>query len=271
MPLDKKPDENKDEFVSRCISHEMGKGHPQDQSIAMCISQWDNFSTATQSIDLPPASVNFGRVRRIIFNEDFNTDSLLEYKKRGFSIHIKSKRKYQRSDRKTYNKLKSVGLTEDNLVFGELKDLNKRFDYDLMMTGHDPILEKLLITGRDISKSRVISQTPVTNIDEALMSFEKVKDVDMKFAKVNVVFTYEEIPGIPSVKSTSRPFCSKLMSQSGKAWSLEEIQNLSSQHLIDMGLPEDIFRFRGGFYTNPDTGVTTASCRHQWVSKVIVE
>jgi len=271
MPLDKKPDENKDEFVSRCISHEMGKGYPQDQSIAMCISQWDNFSTATQSVDLPPASVNFGKVKRIIFNEDFDIPSLLEYKNRGFSIHIKSKRKYQRSDRKTYNRLKSVGLTEDNLVFGELKDLNKRFDYDLMMTGHDPILEKLLLTGRDISKCRVISQTPVSNMEEANISLSKVKDVQMKFAKVSVVFTYEEKPGIPDVISKSRPFCSSLMSQSGKAWTLEEIQNLSTEHLSVMGLPEDVFKFRGGFYTNPNTNVTTPSCRHEWVSKVIVE
>lgn len=43
--IEKKPGETKNDFVGRCISHEIGKGHPHDQSIAMCISQWENYES----------------------------------------------------------------------------------------------------------------------------------------------------------------------------------------------------------------------------------
>lgn len=42
MPIPKpKSSENKSTFVSRCISEISGE-YPQDQSVAICISAWDN-------------------------------------------------------------------------------------------------------------------------------------------------------------------------------------------------------------------------------------
>ena len=32
--------ETQNEFMSKCISKEMKKGHPQEQAIAMCYSMW---------------------------------------------------------------------------------------------------------------------------------------------------------------------------------------------------------------------------------------
>ena len=32
--------ETQNEFMQKCISDEMGKGHPQQQAIAMCYSMW---------------------------------------------------------------------------------------------------------------------------------------------------------------------------------------------------------------------------------------
>lgn len=34
--------ESKDDYLKRCIPHEIGKGHPQDQAVAMCSSIYDN-------------------------------------------------------------------------------------------------------------------------------------------------------------------------------------------------------------------------------------
>ena len=41
--IEKKAGETKNDFVGRCISYEIDRGHPHDQSIAMCISQWENY------------------------------------------------------------------------------------------------------------------------------------------------------------------------------------------------------------------------------------
>jgi len=100
MPISKQEGENRDEFISRCISEEMSKGHPQDQSIAMCIAYADeNFSSATSSVSdatwstEAPINVSFGKIRRVIFNEDFDEDIVKEYKEKGFKVQIRSSRK----------------------------------------------------------------------------------------------------------------------------------------------------------------------------------
>jgi hypothetical protein len=125
--------------------------------------------------------------------------------------------------------------------------------------------------GEDGSKYKVLSSRRVDSMSEAFAAeTELTKDVTLKFVKVVVRYTYEELEGIPSAKSGSRPFCSQLRSNS-KMYSLEEISSLSTAHLNDMGLPDDVFTYRGGFYRNPDSGQTTPFCRHYWKANVVVQ
>jgi hypothetical protein len=218
-------------------------------------------------------SQNFKAQRRVIFNEDFDETTVADYIEKGFKVHIRSSRKIQKRDRKVWNKLRAVGLTEDVMVFGEVKDLDKKYDYDLLMTGQDPILERLKLMGEDGSKYKILSSKRVDSIQEAFAAeTELMKDVNLKFIRVVTRYTYEEIAGIPAAKKYgSRPFCSQLRSTPNKMYSLEEIDSLSTRHLTDMGLPADVLQYRGGFYRNPDSGVTTAGCRHFWRVNVVVE
>ena len=219
---------------------------------------------------LPGVGQKFKAKRKVIFNEDFNEETVIEYINRGFSVHIRSARKIQRRDKKVWNKLRAVGLTEDVMVFGEVKDLDKRYGYDLLMTGQDPVLERLKLMGEDASKYKVLNSKRINSIQEAFAAeAELMKSVDLKFVTVKVKYTYEEIEGVPAAKSGSRPFCSHLMS-TRRMYSLEEIASLSTTHLSDMGLPEDVFQYRGGFYHNPETNVTTPTCRHYWKANVVV-
>lgn len=75
------------------------------------------------------------------------------------------------------------------------------------------------------------------------------------------VYKYVTREGVPEAKET-RPFCKALLSltASGKVWTKEAIDKLSN----DMG--EDAWTYRGGFYSNPDTGEVTPYCRHVWKS-----
>ena len=222
--------------------------------------------------DLPGVGQIFKAKRKVIFNEDFNDETVIDYIEKGYSVHIRSSRKIQRRDRKVWNKLRAVGLTEDVMVFGEVKDLDKKYEYDLLMTGQDPIIERLKLMGEDGSKYKVLSSKRIDSIKEALAAeTELTKDVQLKFVTVVVRYTYEEIENIPDAKAGSRPFCSQLMSTRTKMYSLEEISSLSSQHLSDMGLPGDVFTYRGGFYRNPDSGQTTPTCRHYWKANVVIQ
>ncbi len=235
-------------------------------------THYDNNPDVVKS--LPGIGNNFAKVKRVIFSEDFNEDVIKEYKELGFKVHILSRRKVQRKDNKVYNKLKSVGLNEDNLLFGDIKTLDNKYDFDVMLHDtEDPILNALLIRGEDISKKTIISSTQITNMAEALQSLESIKNIDMKFASIRVVFTYElrdDVTG-PTELPTTRDFCKRVLG-ANKAWSIDEISSLPTSHLTKMGLPADIFAFRGGFYTTKggQRGVdTTPFCRHIWKSKVI--
>ena len=219
---------------------------------------------------LPGVGQKFGKVVRIIFDEDFNEEDVRHFKSKGYSVHIKSKRKIYRKDNKVWNRLKSVGLTEDAIVFGEVKDLNNKYDYDMIFCGDgDPILNKLLLMGEKFDPKSVIKSQVINSMEEAIALSNLHKDVEMKFVTIKTVYTYGEIPGIPPAKSGSRKFCSQMMS-SQRQYSIEEIQSLPTQHLLDMGLPADVFQFRGGFYRNPDSQQTTPWCRHEWKVNVIV-
>lgn len=41
MPINKKPGESKDEFISRCIGVEVSDGKEADQAAAICYAKWD--------------------------------------------------------------------------------------------------------------------------------------------------------------------------------------------------------------------------------------
>lgn len=278
MPIPRKAGESKDDWMGKCIGIEINNGRDPSQAAAICYAKWDELSATSSVTDNTwsteaPINVNLskiGKVRRIIFDEDFNEDDVRHFKSKGYSVHIKSKRKIYRRDNKVWNRLKSVGLTEDAIVFGEVKDLDKRYDYELVFCGDgDPILNKLLLMGEKHNPKSVIKSQVINSMEEAIALSNMHKDVQMKFVTIKTVYTYEEIPGIPPAKSGSRNFCSKMMG-SNRQYSIEEIQSLSTQHLLDMGLPGDVFQFRGGFYRNPDSQQTTPWCRHQWKVNVIV-
>ena len=80
-------------------------------------------------------------------------------------------------------------------------------------------------------------------------------------------YSYEWKPIVPvSERNTnahpSRPFCAKLMALD-RFWSRSEIEQISRR------LGYSVFD-RGGGWWNMGDGVNSPSCRHQWVSKVVV-
>ena len=79
-----------------------------------------------------------------------------------------------------------------------------------------------------------------------------------------VLYSYEERPNIPALKTESRPLCKRLYN-SGLYFTREEIQNISNQ------LGYSVFQLCGGWYHNPETGKNTAYCRHEWRRNVVIE
>lgn len=80
-----------------------------------------------------------------------------------------------------------------------------------------------------------------------------------------VRYSYEVKPGLGAdVIPTTRDFCRELIRQN-RMYTRQEIMSISAR------IGRDVFRYRGGFYHNPDTDRTTPWCRHEWKQNVVVK
>jgi hypothetical protein len=266
MPISRKAGEDKESFISRCIAKEISSGKSNEQAAAICYNIWEG------GYNEPPVSVEFKK--KVLISEDTSDEVILDYIKSGFKPHILSKRKIRRRDKKVYNRLKRLGLNSDiDLKFGDVKTLYNEFKYDAIVTDDNPLIVMLESMGRPLSDYKVLKSVGVSSLEEATKSLELVKDIDLRFITVKTVFTYElrpEFSGQGEVIPTTRDFCRRIIGLN-KAWTIDEIQSISGEHLKKMGLPDDVFTFTGGFYRRPGTTESTPFCRHQWQSKIVIE
>jgi hypothetical protein len=105
-------------------------------------------------------------------------------------------------------------------------------------------------------------------LEGTIMPTPKAIERTIKPVKTEIYTVYKYIvrDDVPRTISGSRPFCEKLLraSNNGKRWTREAIDKLSN----DMEDNTDAWSYRGGYYTNPDNGETTAYCRHIWKSVI---
>lgn len=91
---------------------------------------------------------------------------------------------------------------------------------------------------------------------------EIILEEGAKTANIEILYSYELRKNAPKLISTSRDFCKEMM-KLNKLYTREEIDNLSN------GMDLDVWEFKGGWYTNPNTDAPTPQCRHIWVQNVV--
>lgn len=126
-------------------------------------------------------------------------------------------------------------------------EIKKAFDISISTVDLGDRLQKLNTSGVISIKvaGGVIEQKPVQpNPKQATPSTPK--------RQVEVLYSYE---GVKDDKN--RAFCAKIL-ETDRFFSRSEIQQMSSI------FGYDIFKFRGGWYHNPNTNETTPFCRHRW-------
>lgn len=80
---------------------------------------------------------------------------------------------------------------------------------------------------------------------------------------LEVRYSYEVKAGLgAAIIDGTRDFCRELIDLD-RLYTRAEIDRLSNE--VDL----DVWRYRGGWYTNPRTGVTTPACRHEWKQNVV--
>jgi hypothetical protein len=147
-----------------------------------------------------------------------------------------------------------------------LKDIDKNV-LSLIQRGEDgvSISKALQISVEEVAKSlqrlsvlELVSKMEITELGTTL-----IEEVDVPAERFEIAYTYREVPGIPPVKSESRDFCRRLISANRK-YTREELNTISSR------VDRDVWKYRGGWYTNPDTQKSTPWCRHEWVQQIVI-
>ena len=78
-----------------------------------------------------------------------------------------------------------------------------------------------------------------------------------------IFYEYREIAGLPPLKTESRPICTAILSMN-KLFTREEIDGLGKAFGA-----ENLWRYRGGWYHNPQTKRNVHHCRHEWYQVIV--
>jgi hypothetical protein len=171
--------------------------------------------------------------------------------------------------------------TPSEQVFSRSKQLfDKVGEISATLTGADKDVLKLLSDGESseaIAKALNTSVEDIAKRIETLRELEiltkggevntlgksVIENLDIPISRFEVRYTYRTRPNVPDPITQSRAFCVKLI-ELNRSYSRQDIDNISVR------VDRDVWRYRGGWYTNPDTGATTPFCRHEWIQQLVI-
>ena len=166
-------------------------------------------------------------------------------------------------------------------VFARSEQLfDKVGEISAVLTGADKDVLKLLADGES---SDAIAKALNTSIEDVAKRIQVIRDLNLltKGGEVNslgndvidnieipvsrfqVRYSYRTRPNVPDPITQSRAFCVKLL-ELNRSYSREDIDNISNR------VDRDVWKYRGGWYTNPETGATTPFCRHEWIQQLVI-
>lgn len=168
-----------------------------------------------------------------------------------------------------FSKQEQIFATIGEIKVG-IKDIDKNV-LSLIQKGEDgvAISQALNTTVEEVAKSikrltdwELVSKMEITETGSTL-----IEEVDVPAERFEVVYTYGEIPGIPTVMTQSRAFCERLIGLNRK-YTREEINTIS------MRVDRDVWKYRGGWYSfpkdDPRYPARTPWCRHEWVQQLVI-
>ena len=156
-------------------------------------------------------------------------------------------------------------------TIGEIKIKIKDFDknvLNLLKQGEDSTsIAKALKTNieavaksiNQLSTWELYQKGNTTNLGDSLL-----EDIQIEIAEFEVRYSYRTRTDVPAVKTESREFCLKLLSLN-RSYSRQDIDSISTR------VDRNVWTYKGGWYTNPDTQKTSPWCRHEWIQQLVVK
>ena len=154
-------------------------------------------------------------------------------------------------------------------ISAELNDFDKNVlkmigdgeDSNAIATALNTNIEEIAKSMAKLMKWEVITKGQVTELGTQL-----VREEQIPIERFEVRYGYRTRLDVPPAKSGSRQFCERLMDLN-RLYTKDEINTISNR----LTPYRDVWRYRGGWYTNPDTQVSTPWCRHEWIQQLVVK
>jgi hypothetical protein len=171
--------------------------------------------------------------------------------------------------------------TPSEQVFSRSKQLfDKVGEISATLTGADKDVLKLLSDGESSESIAKALNTSLEEIAKRIATLREleiltkggevntlgksvIQNIDIPISRFEVRYSYRTRPNVPNPITQSRAFCVKLI-ELNRSYSRQDIDNISNR------VKRDVWRYRGGWYTNPDTQVTTPFCRHEWIQQLVI-
>jgi hypothetical protein len=179
------------------------------------------------------------------------------------------------ADEQWFNKSESEifeNLKKENIFFSIALTETQKNILKLIKDGNDApsIARALQIKVSDvIAEYTYLSEKKLINVDGSVAA-NAIKYLESSPASIDefeIRYSYELRPDAPKLKGESRPFCKALVSLD-KLYTRKEIDAISSS-LGNETNQFDAWRYRGGWYSNPQTKTNTPFCRHIWMQNVV--
>ena len=166
-------------------------------------------------------------------------------------------------------------------VFARSQQLfDKVGEISAMLTGGDKDVLKLLADGESSDAIAKALNTSVVEVAKRIQAIRElnlltkegdvntlgknvIDNVEIPVSRFQVRYTYRTRPNVPDPITQSRAFCVKLI-ELNRSYSRQDIDTISTR------VDRDVWKYRGGWYTNPDTGATTPFCRHEWIQQLVI-
>jgi hypothetical protein len=171
--------------------------------------------------------------------------------------------------------------TPSEQVFSRSQQLfDKVGEISATLTGADKDVLKLLSDGESSEAIAKALNTSVEDVAKRIATLREleiltkggevntlgksvIENLDIPISRFEVRYTYRTRPNVPDPITQSRAFCVKLI-ELNRSYSRQDIDNISVR------VDRDVWKYRGGWYTNPDTQVTTPFCRHEWIQQLVI-
>lgn len=162
-----------------------------------------------------------------------------------------------------FDKVGDITATLNDVDKNVLEMLKNGEDTSTIAKATKQTVQKVTESIDKLTKLEVITKGELTSLGEALL-----ENVKAPVSQFEVRYSYEKRPDVSGPSKLpdgrTRDFCERLIDLN-RFYTRQEIEAISAR------VDRNVWLYKGGWYSDPKTGVTTPYCRHEWNQSLVIK